>query len=166
MVTIVTTRDDKWWQGQIRKIRDTRKLSDSARKAILAALIRMDPSPIKPEDVDTYTWILGYGWTPEEVYGQINGRRVEAIDAMPRASDLIIPLPFNPVYPNHRGGPQLTQIGDAWYEMDSSPVGSIDTTGTYEKFVVNSGAGVNWIFYGDWTADFGARTLNCWVRVK
>ncbi len=161
MVTIITTRADKWYLAQIPQVRALRDKSADVQAAGCQALI--DRGLIPPDQISQYLEVFKYGWDPAFVFA-------DAIDALARAPDLVISLPFTPVFPNRRGDPS-THIGDCWYESrgqapDSSPVGSIDPTGTYEKFVCNAGTTIDPTYYSDWSLQWGDRELRVWLKVK
>lgn len=162
-VTFVTTTADKWWQAQIQPIRALRGKDWRTQQQGIQELLDMGLIPT--DQISNYLRVFKYGWAPDFVW------TVEQIAQMPRAADLVIPLPFTPQWPNRKGDPP--PIGDCWYEQpqDTSPVGSLsetnDPTGpVYEKFQCNASVSMNPIYYADWSLDFGDRTLRCWVRTK
>jgi hypothetical protein len=162
MVTIVRTIDDQWWQAQVQKVRAARDKSQAVRTAIIQKLI--DIGDISPDDASTYIQIVAWGWTPTDVVGK------EAIEAMPRARDLVLNQPpFNPVNPNRRGDP-ASHIGDAWYAPpgDPFPVGSYaESAGeAFEKFACNGSVSSDPFYYADWSLQWGDRLLLIWVRTK
>lgn len=167
VITITTTPSDKWYQGQDPVIRALRDKPSNIQIAGIQDILD-NTALIAPDQVTNYLRVFKYGRSPERVF------TADYIAKLPRAADLVIPLRFDPKWPNRRGNE--LHFGDCWYEQpgDNSPVGSYsegppnaDGSGTaYEKFVCNASVTLNPIYYADWSLQWGDKELRVWLRMK
>lgn len=159
VITITTTKADKWYQGQDPAIRALRGKPSNVQNAGIQDILD-NTGIVPPDQVSNYLRVFKYGWAPDFVF------TADYIAALPRARDLVIPLPFVPQWPNRNG--DANHIGDCWYEQpgDSSPIGSTDKDGIYEKFVCNASVSMNPVYYADWSLQWGDRELRVWLKMK
>lgn len=149
--------DEQWWRAQrpeIRVFRGYAMVNITVTQQFVNFLL--SSGKITPEQYDTYRWIVGWGWTPTEVYRDINGLGLDAISAMTTAPDLILAAkPFG--LSNRPGdGGIRGAIGTTYNLLDTdggTMVGSEfkDDSGSYLKVLGVAQASPPYTYYADWS---------------